>query len=246
MNFKYLIRRFMDFLRKIRSVFVKVIKPNAAYYLYGRTYKSTDPLSRIYGYDRGNPIDRYYIEKFMEENSKYVKGACMEITDNDYTVKYGGKNVITSDAFDIDTNNPHATIYGDLRNAPNVKDNTYDCIIVTQTLVMIDDYEAAIRECHRMLKPGGVMLCTMPCFCRVGRENAQQYWRFTSASSKYIFGKIFGAENIDVKTWGNVLSGQAFWVGIAREELTKEELDAYNPEYPLVVTIRATKAEKSE
>ena len=142
MDKKYIYRRLLDSIRLVRSFIVKTIKPNAAYYLFGRTYKSTRPLSEIYGYDRGKPIDRYYIEKFMEENKDLIKGNCLEITDNDYTVKYGGEKVTHSDAFDIDTNNKHATIYGDLRNAPQLKDNFYDCLIVTQTFVMIDDFDA--------------------------------------------------------------------------------------------------------
>ncbi len=35
---------------------------------------------------------------------------------------------------------------------------TYDCIILTQTLQLIDDLGAAIAECSRILRPGGVLL----------------------------------------------------------------------------------------
>lgn len=230
----------LDFIRRIRAFMVKTVKPNAAYYLFGRTYKNTRPLSEIYGYDRGKPVDRYYIEKFMEENKQMIKGNCLEITDNDYTVKYGGDKVVHSDAFDIDTSNKHATIYGDLRNAPQLKDNFYDCLIVTQTFVMIDDFDSAVKECYRILKPGGVLLCTMPCLGRVGRH-LNQYWRFTQASGKYVFGKAFGEENVESKTYGNVLAGQCFWVGMASQELSEQELDTHDPEYPVVVAVKAVK-----
>jgi SAM-dependent methyltransferase len=242
MDFKYIYRRILYLIRKIRGIAIRTIKPNAAYYLFGRTYKSTKPLSNIYGYDRGKPIDRYYMEKFMEENKDLIKGNCLEITDTDYTVKYGGSKVAHADAFDIDTNNKHATIYGDLRNAPQLKDNFYDCLIVTQTFVMIDDFDSAVRECFRILKPGGVLLCTMPCLGRVGRD-LNQYWRFTQASGKYVFGKAFGAENVESKTFGNVLAGQCFWVGMASQELSSEELNMHDPEYPVIVAVKAIKKE---
>jgi SAM-dependent methyltransferase len=240
MQLKYLYRRVLYILRKLRAMVVTTIKPNAAYYMFGRTYKSTKPLSNIYGYDRGKPVDRYYMEKFMEENKEDIKGVCLEVTDNDYIVKYGGKRVTHSDAVDIDTSNPHANIYGDLRDIKIIKDNTYDCFVVTQTFVMIDDFEAAIKESFRILKPGGVLLCTMPCLGRVGID-LNQYWRFTQASGKYAFGKVFGEANVESKTYGNVLSGQCFWVGMASNELSSDQLDDHDPQYPVIVAVRAVK-----
>lgn len=240
MNIKYIYRRILDLIRKIRGLIVRVVKPNAAYYLFGRTYKSTRPLSEIYGFDRGKPIDRYYIEQFMEENKDLIKGNCMEITNNDYIIKFGGDKVTHSDAFDIDTANIHATIYGDLRNAHMIADKTYDCLIITQTFVMIDDFDSAVKECFRILKPGGVLLCTMPCLGRVGKD-LNQYWRFTQASGKYVFCKSFGEENVESKTYGNVLAGQCFWVGMASNELTQDELNIHDPEYPVIVAVKAVK-----
>jgi ubiquinone/menaquinone biosynthesis C-methylase UbiE len=53
--------------------------------------------------------------------------------------------------------NPKATIVADLTNAPHIPDNTFDCIIITQTLQMIFEIEVH-AELHRILKPGGVVL----------------------------------------------------------------------------------------
>jgi hypothetical protein len=50
----------------------------------------TTPFSTQFGYDRGGPLDRYYIENFLDENSFKVKGRALEIGDNEYTLKYGG------------------------------------------------------------------------------------------------------------------------------------------------------------
>src|ERR687894_427089 len=48
------------------------------------------PISREYGYDRGTPIDRFYIENFLEEHSSSIRGRVLEISENTYTRRFGG------------------------------------------------------------------------------------------------------------------------------------------------------------
>ncbi len=177
----------------------------------------------------------------MEKNAYVIKGACLEITDTAYIQKYGKEKVSKADALDINTNNKVANIYGDLRDIKQIADETYDCLIITQTFVMIDDYPAAIKECHRILKKGGYILVTMPCLGPVWNID-HHHWRWTRASGEYIFNKYFPHDELEVKTYGNALAGQCFWVGMALEEMNKKELD-YNDQYfPVIVSIKARKA----
>lgn len=213
------------------------MKPNNNYFLATRSLK---PLSKKFGYDRGKPIDRYYIEKFLEENKKMIKGRCLEIVDNFYTLKFGEKNVTKDDVLDNNPKNFRANIHGDLRNLTMINDDTYDCLLITQTLGMIDDYEAAIRECHRILKPGGVLLVTVSSFSPVWDLECS-IWRFTVAACKYVFSKYFRQENLTVKSYGNVLVGQCFWVGMSVEEMTVEELKFDDPHFPCIITVKAMK-----
>lgn len=226
--------------RNLRGPIVRVISPRRNYFLFATPKKNLNPISTSYGFDRGKPVDRYYIEQFMQKYKADVKGVCLEITDNAYTKLYGGNNVTKSDVLDINTGNRQANIYGDLQKIPHIKDNTYDCFILTQTLLMIDDYEAAIREAKRILKPGGVMLVTLSTMSPVWNI-AHHMWRFTGASANYVFGKYFKKDAYQVETYGNALTGQAFWVGMAVEDLTKEELAFNDIHFPVTVTIRATK-----
>lgn len=227
-------------LRAVRGAIVRTIKPKSGYYLFPAK-RSVEPISTMYGFDRGTPVDRYYIEKFLEENKDLIKGKCLEVTDPQYIKKFGGDKVTQADAMDIDPNNAKANIKGDLRDLKEVADNTYDCFIVTQTYVMIDDYEAAIRESLRILKPGGTLLVTMPCLSPVWNIK-HHHWRFTGASGEYIFGKYVKQENLEVKTHGNAFSGQAFWCGMAIQDLSKEELEFNDPYFPVIVSVKATKA----
>jgi hypothetical protein len=97
-------------------------------------FNRTTPFSIRYGFDRGGPVDRYYIENFLQQNADSIQGRVLEIGDNEYTMRYGGKKVTQSDIFHVNAENPKATIIGDLSNAPQVPDNSFDCIILTQTL----------------------------------------------------------------------------------------------------------------
>lgn len=207
---------------------------------YFTPIRSLKPISRKFGFDRGNPIDRYWIESFLHTNAKYIRGRVLEITDSKYTYKFG-QEVIKSDVLDIDVKNKKANIHGNLKNLKKiVNDNTYDCIILTHVLGLIDDSEAAIRECYRILKPGGVVLFTSSCL-GFGTPKEKIYWRFTKNSTQYLFEKCFESKKITVLTYGNVLAGQFFWVGMAQEDLSVSELEFNDPDYPCIVTAIATK-----
>ena len=218
-----------------RTILRRIFKPSWLY-LVSRQLK---PLSRNYGSDRGEPIDRYYIEKFLSENANLIKGNCLEIESNAYCLSFG-KNC-KCDVLDINKSNPKATITADLRSMPEIKNETYDCIILTQVLQFVDDYESAIRECQRVLKSGGVLLATLPFVSRtdVRAGISGDFWRFTRASTQYVFGKYFPQP--EVKSWGNILSGLGFWVGMAQEELLKKELDHNDPDFPVLISVKAIK-----
>lgn len=225
---------FITILRNIRAPLMRIIHPMKGYFLF----PATSPLSHKYGFDRGTPIDRYYIDQFLNAHRQYIQGVCLEIEDTTYIKRYGGAAVTHSDALDINPTNKHATIYGDLRHLTDVKDNTYDCIVLTQTLTMIDDYTAALQECARILKPGGSLIATVSSLCPMIHVE-RSYWRFTVASMKYILAKYFST--VEVRSYGNVLSGQAFWVGAAAEELSRENLDVVDPRYPVLIGFRVTR-----
>ena len=200
-------------------------------------------MSATWGYDRGTPVDRYYIERFLAEHRADIRGRVVEVRSSEYVDRFGS-GIEQRDVLDIDPTNPRATIVADLSTAEGVPDNTFDCFVFTQTLQFIPEPRQAVAHIRRMLKPGGVLLATVPCISRIqpryGLE--QDYWRFTAASCAWLFGQVFGREHIDVRTHGNVLVALAFVAGLAYEELSPRELAANDPYFPIVVTVRAVKA----
>jgi SAM-dependent methyltransferase len=202
------------------------------------------PISTLFGTDRGQPIDRYYIESFLERHNTDVRGSVLEIGDPTYTLKYGEDRVTNSHVLHVVADNPQATFVGDLQTGQGVSDNTYDCMILTQTLLFIYDVHAAIANCYRALKPGGVLLATFPGISQIVRYDMDRwgdYWRFTDASTRKLFGNVFGPENVVVETHGNVLTACAFLYGLATSELKAKELDFHDPDYQVIITVRAVK-----
>lgn len=215
------------------------LKPASSYWMLVR---STKPLSTKMGFDRGTPIDRFYIEQFLHECKVDIYGMCLEIGDNRYTNTYGGEKVKFGDVLDFNVRNKKATIIGDLRNLSHVADNSYNCIILTNVLGLIDDYDSAISTIYRILKKDGILLCAGSCL-PITRSVEGAFWRFTKAGSEYIFKKRFGASNVSVHTYGNLLVASSILAGMSQEDLKQEELLHNDPHYPCVVTVRAKKTD---
>lgn len=206
------------------------------------TIRRTTPLSDHWGRDRGTPVDRYYIEHFLEGARTAIRGRVLEVMNADYTRRFGAA-VEGSDVLDIDPTNLSATIVADLANADDVPSETFDCFILTQTLQYIYDLRSAVEHAHRILRPGGTLLCTVPTVSRIARrELDSEYWRLTAAGCARLFGDVFAGGVVEVRARGNVLSAVAFLVGMAREELSSRELDRDDPFFPVIVTVKARKA----
>ncbi len=207
-----------------------------------------EPISRRWGYDRGRPIDRFYIERFFSQAADSIAGRVLEVGDDRYTRLFGADRVQRSDVLHVTEGNPKATIVADLSRADHIPSNTFDCIILCQTLQLIYDPAAAIACIHRILAPGGVALATFPGITQRSDTawRDQWYWSFTSASAGRLFGDVFGHNSMAVRAHGNVLTAISFLHGLAAEELAAGELDYDDPEYECVITVKATKPHPSE
>lgn len=203
------------------------------------------PISCVFGFDRGLGIDRYYIEKFLSDHAVDIKGHVLEIGDDTYTRQFGNERVFKSDVLHFVEGNPKATIISDLTCADNIPSDTFNCIILTQTLQFIYDVRSAIKTLHRILKPHGVLLATFSGISQISRYDMDRwgdYWRFTTLSTKKLFEEIFPVADIRVSSYGNVLTAIAFLQGLAAKELRKKELDYHDPDYEILIAVRAVKS----
>ena len=206
------------------------------------SFRRASPFSRSWGYDRGTPIDRVYIEEFLALHAEDVRGACLEILNADYTRRFGGARVTNSDVLDVNPANTAATIVADLGEPDSLPAERFDCIIFTQTLHLVPDMQAAVANVWRSLAPQGVLLLTVPA---LGRHDARKgfhhdRWRVTKTGLEWLLSGLCGARS-EITTYGNVLSCTAFLYGMAAEELRPEELQAGDREFPLIVAARISK-----
>ncbi len=203
---------------------------------------NTHPMSDSWGFERGTPVDRYYIERFLERNANAIRGDVLEIKSSAYTDRFG-RGVGSRTVLDINATNPQATLIGDLADPAQLPAERFDCFILTQTLQLIYDMHSAIQGAHTVLRSGGTLLVTVPCISRVvpryGLES--DFWRFTPASCRRLFGDAFGATQVTVEPVGNVGAAVAFLRGAAMEELPRHVLNANDPYFPVIITVRAVK-----
>jgi SAM-dependent methyltransferase len=205
----------------------------------GRTY----PIGVGFGRDQGTPVDRYYIEKFLAARDGVIQGRVLEIGDRDYTDRFG-TGVAKSDILNVREGDPETTILADLANCPQIPDDTFDCIILVQTLHYTFDMQATVREVHRILAPGGRVLCTVPGISQVSRYDMDRWgdrWRLTSLSATELFATAFRPEDVIVVTYGNTLSSICLLEGIPAEKLRPRELDERHEDYQLIVAVDAVK-----
>jgi SAM-dependent methyltransferase len=201
------------------------------------------PIDPNWGFERGTPIDRVYVERFVEKHAADIRGRVLEIAAPDYTRRFG-RGVEQVDVLMATEGNPEATIVGDLTAAPQIPDDTFDCAIVTQTLQFVYDTRAAFATLQRILAPAGVLLVTVPGLTKISPTEDEvwgEWWHYTARSAKRLAEEAFGEGNVDVEAYGSVLSASAFLYGLAASDLRPEELDARDPLYEVTIGLRAVK-----
>ena len=149
-----------------------------------------------------------------------------------------------SDVLHAMDGNPKSTIVADLTCADHISSDTFDCLIITQTLPFIYDVKAAICTLNRILKSGGVVLTTLPGISQISRYDMDrwgEYWRFTTLSAQRLFAEFFPPECVTIEAHGNVLAAIALLHGLASSELKPLELEHHDPDYEVMITVRAVK-----
>jgi hypothetical protein len=195
----------------------------------------TEPFSTVWGIDRGTPVDRYFGDRFYEENRHLIRGKVLEIQNPVYTERYG---VGVEEAHSVDIDGEFGpTIVCDLAKAEGViPSDTYDCFLLPYTLLVVRDLEGALRNAMRIVKPGGVVMATTSVMTPVLAEYPE-YWRMTENGWKELLPRVWPGCEFEVRTHGNCVSAVASILGLAQEELRKDELDRHDPRFPVLISI---------
>ena len=200
-----------------------------------------EPVSRLFGLDRGEPLDRRYIEAFLAANAAHIAGDVLEIGDSGYTKRFGRERVRRSLVLHATPGNDAATIVGDLVTGEGVPDAVCDCFILTQTLPFVYDVRAAARNAVRAVRPGGHLLVTTPGITQVSRYDMDRwghFWSFTELSLRRLFEEVVPKDEVTVETHGNVKVAAAFLYGLPQDALSEADWTRTDPDYPVVLTAR--------
>lgn len=203
------------------------------------------PLSYLWGWDRGLPIHRYYLEQFLREFSGDIRGHCLEFQEDSYVTRFGGRAASKVDVLHVDESNPRATIVADLTLENEIPDDSFDCIVCTHVLHAIFDLERAVAELHRILTPGGVLLVAVPQVSMCDPES-HELWRFTEAGLRLVLAKAFGHDGVIVRTYGNSLTAAGEMRGLVADEFARAELHYSDPRFAIEVCARAVKRREDE
>lgn len=207
----------------------------------GRLAIGVHPFSGAW-FERGMPVHRYYLLKFLEQHAADIRGHCLEFQEDSYASRFGGDRIARLDILhkERDAQSAHATIIADLTADNEVRADTFDSIICTYVLHGVPEVERIVSGMHRILKPNGVLLVAVPNIT-IKYPQYAELWRFTTDGLRYLLERSFGAGQARVSSWGNSLTAAGELRGLAVNDFSAGELDFHDPRYGLVICARAVK-----
>jgi len=197
------------------------------------------PFSDTFGFDRGTPVDRYYLHRFLEAHRDLIRGDVLEIQTTGFAARYG-RDLHRVDSVDI-APEFRPTFVCDLAHSGDVlPSSSYDCFLLPNTLQHLREPEAALSHALRVLKPGGVILASSAGLLPLTGD-VPDYQRLSEAGWSQLAGRVWKGCDVRVESYGNCLVAVAAMLGLTLEELTREELDARDPRYPVLIVVRCRK-----
>ena len=199
------------------------------------------PVSEVFGLDRGTPLDRVFIMRFLEAHRDLIRGDCLEVEEPAYTRKFGQPGHIAH-ALKFSASPDGAgdrEVVADLSKPETVQQDGFDTFICTQTLNFIFDLDPVVESIHKLLKPGGHALITVAGISQISRFDYDRwgdYWRFTDLTLRKLLTRRFAETDCRLATFGNVATSCLFLQGVSLEDIPDRKiLDATDSNYQMVV-----------
>ena len=207
------------------------------------------PIDSGFGRGRGKPVDRHGIESSSRCHARNIRGRVLEVAEERYTSEFGGARVTRSDILHVDDSNPQATLIGDLADDA---DDLPGAASTASSAPRHSPTSTTWRRgatIHRILKPGGVLLTTVPGISQMSpydRDRWGEYWRFTAQSLGPPAGRARSAASTGRgRAYGNVLASTALLQGLCVDDLRRDELDHRDQRYQMLIAARASQAERA-
>jgi hypothetical protein len=112
----------------------------------------------------------------------------------------------------------HATIVGDLTTQGVLSQSSFDCIVLTETLQFVP---RAIAALHGALRPGGVLLATMPGIRQLRRTRLASSccWGAYACLGLATVCHEFPNGELAIEPYGNIFAATAQLQGVALEKV---------------------------
>lgn len=144
-------------------------------------------------------VNRIHDQRLKSLTKKYFKGDLIDIGCGIKPYQEMLKGVTkTHTGLDHELskhNDQNVDLKGTAYEIPS-ESNKYDSALCTAVLEHLEEPEQALRECHRVLKEGGVAIYSMPHIWHL-HEEPRDFYRYTKYGLKYLFEKT-GFEVIEI------------------------------------------------
>ena len=201
--------------------------------------RSLRPFSDDFGWERGLPVDRVYIEGFLSQHADAIRGTCLEVLDDAFTRLHGAGAVTQIDVCDIDPTNLHANVIADLGEPGSLPLQRYDCVVLTQTAHLVPAATECLRNAYAALAPGGVLLLTVSTVSPHHPERDGDVWRLTPTGLAHLLeAALPAAAERTVEGYGNLVTATALLHGVVAAELKPREVAHHDPRYPVIAAAR--------
>ena len=197
--------------------------------------RRTTPFSATYGFERGLPIDRYYLAKFMAAHRQLITGDVLEIQNSSYTERYG-HDLTRADSFDMEPRFTPTYLCDFAHCERVIPSDSYDCLLLQNTLTHFRELDLCLAQALRVVRPGGTILASAAGLLPLTGD-VPDYWRMSPHGWRERLGAAWPGSTIEVAGHGNCLAAVAAQLGLAVGELTDAELDVNDPRYPVLTTV---------
>lgn len=197
--------------------------------------RRTTPFSSTFGFERGTPIDRYYLHRFLSQHRDAIAGDVLEVQNRSYTERFG-RDVTRTDTFDVvpQFSPTHCCDFSHCGEV--IPGAAYDCLLLPNTLPHFRELDRALAHARRVVRPGGTILASAAGLLPLTGD-VPDYWRLSPDGWRERLRDAWPGAAIDVAGHGNCLAAVAAQLGLAVEELSEAELEVPDPRYPVLTTI---------
>jgi SAM-dependent methyltransferase len=103
---------------------------------------------------------RILLEQLIAKHAYHVAGSMLDVGALNPRYNHLFKATVTS--VDIIVNEKLGVLYGDIEKGLTFPDASFDSVICIEVFEYLDDYQRAINEIYRLLRPGGKAFISVP------------------------------------------------------------------------------------